>query len=69
MADNDIMIAGARKEYTVTVHAKGVEGNPEIFENVESWRIGYNGILTLTGDGWTEIMSLDIWNRIHVVEA
>jgi hypothetical protein len=68
MADKDIMIAGARKTYTVTVYMKGVEGSSEVYDDVTSWRIGYNGILTLQGNGWTDIMSMDIWTRIIVRE-
>lgn len=68
MADKDIMLAGAHKVSSIIVHMKGVAGAIETFTNVKSWRLGYNGILTIDGDKWTEILSEDQWDRITVSE-
>ena len=62
------MVAGTRKIQSVVVYPKGVEGSPETFENVDSWRVGYNGILVMKGKDWTEVLAPDLWNRIQVIE-
>lgn len=65
---NDIMMAGAHKIKQVRVFQKGVEGSPLLFEDIDSWRIGYNGILVIKGENYTDVLSQDCWNRIVVNE-
>ena len=65
---SEIMMAGVRKVKVILVYLKGVEGEPMLYENVESWRVGYNGILVVKGKDWTEVLSPDMWNRICVNE-
>ena len=65
---NDIMMAGVHKIKYVHVYQKGVDGSPMIFDDVDSWRVGYNGILVIKGKKYTEVLSPDMWNRIVVNE-
>ena len=65
---SEIMIAGVHKVSSVIVHMKGVSGSVETFSDVKSWRLGYNGVLTITGEKWTVILSEDQWDRITVSE-
>ncbi len=63
-----IMMAGVRKIKTVHVYQKGVDGSPMIFNDVDAWRVGYNGILVIKGKKYTEVLSPDMWNRVVVSE-
>ena len=65
---HSIMMAGIHKIKFVHVYQKGVDGSPMVFEDVESWRIGYNGILVIKGKKWTEVLAPDMWNRVSVNE-
>ena len=66
MANKDIMADG-KKSDPITVYPKGVGGSPELFEDVQSWRLGYNGILIIELPGETEIFAPEVWNRINIV--
>ena len=65
MSKNNILMAGVKVEY-IHVYMKGVAGSPEVYKDVVSWRVGYNGILVIRGKGWTDVLAADIWNRIFV---
>jgi hypothetical protein len=63
-----VMEAGARKISMLAVKRKGVDGMIDEYSDVKSWRLGYNGILTVKGDKYTEVYSLDEWDHISVTE-
>lgn len=67
MASKDIMEAGA-KTSQIIVARRGVAGNDMEYTDVDSWRLGYNGILTIKMGGVTEIHSAEEWLHIKAIK-
>lgn len=67
MADKDIMEAGG-KTSEIVITQKGVAGSPLVYIDADSWRLGYNGILTVEIDNVTEMHSKDEWDHIRATK-
>ena len=67
MADKDIMEAGG-KTSEIAITQKGVAGNSLVYVDADSWRLGYNGILTVRVGNVTDIHSKDEWDHIKATK-
>ena len=67
MADKDIMEAGG-KTSEIVIDQKGIDGSQLVYTDADSWRLGYNGILTVRVDDVTEIHSKDEWDHIKATK-
>lgn len=67
MASKDIMEAGG-KTSEIVIDQKGVAGNQLTYAQVDSWRLGYNGIMTVKVGNVTEIHAEDTWDHIKATK-